>query len=95
MKSSEFKKRVSEIINITIEAEKKRYEIMSYRRLQRAGVNFKKITTDAEVKEGWDKFNKYEADWEKYCRRPKPKLEHDWYNNTYSHLAYNGVTDDF
>ena len=46
MKSSEFKIKVAELINITLEAEKKRYKIMSNSRLRRAGVNFKKIATD-------------------------------------------------
>lgn len=96
MKSSEFKVKVAELINITLEAEKKRYKIMSNRRLRSAGVNFKKIVTDAEVKAGWNKYNKYEADWEKYCRKAMSiKLPKDWYVDDYSHLAYNGVTDDF
>lgn len=97
MNCTEFKKRVSELINITIPAEKKRFEIMSNRRLEQAGVRFKKFKTDQEIIEGWNKYNKKEAEWEKYCRQSKhfgrQLLKKSF--TDYSHLAYNGVADDF
>lgn len=97
MTCTEFKIRVSEVINFSNEAERKRYFKISNKQLQQAGVDYKKIFTDKEVKEGWRKFNKHQADWEAYCR--KSKHEARMRNNgdyvDYSHLAYNGVTDDF
>ena len=85
------------MVNISIPAEKKRFKIMSNKRLQDAGVNFKKFETDKEVISGWHKYNKNEADWEKYCRKSKHErrslLKGGFVD--YSHLAYNGVSDDF
>ena len=98
MTCTEFKKRVSELVNITIPAEKKRFEIMSNKRLQQADVRFRKFETDKEIIEGWHKYNKKEADWEKYCRQSehfeRTVLSKKSYTD-YSHLAYNGVADDF
>lgn len=97
MNCTEYKKRVSELVNISIPAELKRFKIMSNKRLQQAGVDFKKFQTDKEVIEGWKKYNKKEAEWEKYCRKSKhvgrSLLKGSFVD--YSHLAYNGVTDDF
>ena len=97
MTCTEFKIRVSEVINFSNEAERKRYFKISNKELQRAGVAFKNISTDKEVKDGWWKFNKYQADWESYCRKSKHEAmmrKNDNYVD-YSHLAYNGVVDDF
>ena len=97
MDCTEFKKRASELINISNVAEKKRFKIMSRKRLQRAGVNFRNIETNEEVIVGWKKYNKNEADWEKYCRQAKhnARLNSNSSFTDYSHLAYSGVTDDF
>lgn len=97
MNCTDFKKKASDIVNITNEAEKNRYQKISRKELQRAGVNIRNITTDKEVKQAWRKFNKYQADWEKYCRKSK-HFERNLLKGSfvdYSHLAYNGVTDDF
>ena len=97
MNCTEFKARVKELINITIPAEIKRFEIMSNKRLKGAGVNFKKFETDKEIKDGWVKYNKKEAEWEKYCRQSK-HIGRGFFKGgyeDYSHLAYNGVADDF
>ena len=97
MTCTEFKIRVSEVINFSNEAERKRYFKISNKELKRAGVAFKNISTDKEVKDGWWKFNKYQADWESYCRKSKHEAmmrKNDNYVD-YSHLAYNGVADDF
>ena len=97
MTCTEFKIRVSEVINFSNEAERKRYSKISNKQLQQAGVDYKKIFTDKDVKKGWWKFNKYQADWETYCRKSKHEArmrKNDDYID-YSHLAYNGVTDNF
>lgn len=96
MNCTDFKKKVSDIVNITNEAEKNRYQKISRKELQRAGVNIRNITTDKEVKQAWRKFNKYQADWEKHCRKSK-HFERNLKGSfvDYSHLAYNGVADDF
>ena len=97
MTCTEFKIRVSEIIIFSNEAERKRYFKISNKELKRAGVNFKNMSTDKEIKEGWWKFNKHQADWEAYCRKSRHEARmrrNDSYVD-YSHLAYNGVADDF
>ena|SRR5690554_305538 len=97
MNCTEYKKRVSELVNITIPAEIRRFKIMSNKRLQDAGVKFKKFKTDKEVISGWHKYNENEAKWEKYCRKVKHhgrSLLKDSFVD-YSHLAYSGVADDF
>lgn len=97
MKAIELKKRISEIVTFQTEAEKRRFELLSNKRLRSARINPKEISTDKEVREAWIRFNKYEADWEKYCRASKHEArfgkKHTY--GDYSHLAYNGVADDF
>ena len=97
MTCTEFKIRVSEIIIFSNEAERKRYFKISNKELQRAGVDFKNIFFFKEVKEGWWKFNKYQADWESYCRKSKHEsmMRKNYNYVDYYHLAYNGVADDF
>lgn len=100
MTSTEFKDKVSEIITFANEAEQKRFLLVSNKNLKRAGVSVKTISADKEVKEAWRKFNKHQADWDAYCRKSKHENRHlfkTFLNDyqDYSHLAYNGVTDDF
>lgn len=79
------------------EAEINRYNLISNKRLRSACVNLKLVNTDSEVWQAWIKFNKKEADWEKYCRIQRYEAKHSKknYHVDYSHLAYNGVADDF
>lgn len=65
---------------------------MSRSRISSAGINTSKLTTDKEVMAAWSAYNKKEADWEKYCRSPKPKISS---YVDFSALAYNGVAEDF
>lgn len=93
MNVTEFKRRLSKLIDITIEAELRRFEKISNKKLEIAGISVKRIVTDKDVTDAWNVFNKNQADWEAYCRRPKPVLNNNYVD--YSHLAYNGVTEDF
>lgn len=95
MNCTEFKKRVSELVTFSNEAEKRRFSEMSNKRLQ--GIRYRALKTDNQIREAWRAFNKKEADWERYCRQEAHNerfRKHSHYAD-FSHLAYNGVADDF
>lgn len=96
MTCTEFKKMLSAHVSISIEAERKRFSLISNKRLKDAGVDFKSMKSIKEVKEGWNKFNKYEADWEKYCRKARHEERRMKISNHvgFSHLAYNNNSED-
>lgn len=97
MDISEFKNRIYEIIVFQSESEKKRFELISNKQLRNAGIYRKDICTDKDVRQAWIKFNKHQADWERYCRASKQEVRFGkkYFYGDYSHLAYNGVSDDF
>ena len=65
---TEFKRRVYEVVKFNSDAERRRAKLMSNKTLQRAGVDYKNATTKKLINVAFVKFNKHQADWEKYCR---------------------------
>lgn len=97
MNISELKKKILEIVVFQSELEKKRFDLISNKKLMSAGIHRKDIITDKDVRKAWIKFNKHQADWERYCRKSRFQArlckKHSY--EDYSHLAYNGVANDF
>lgn len=94
MNITEFKKRILDLKLINNNSkEKQRFHEMTNRSLY--GINIKTINTPSQIREAWLKYNKLQEEWEEIDSRLTQTLNKSTGCIDFSHLAYNGVTDDF
>lgn len=93
---TEYKNLLESFNIIHNETEKRRFDVMT-RRLLESAVNkdYRMSSKKKDVIHIWNRYNKYMADWNRFSRRLNHRTREGGPCGDYSHLAYNGATDNF
>jgi hypothetical protein len=93
MNITEFKKQVLTYVTFSTKKEKERVFETTNKSL--SGISLKNLKTPDDVRSAWIRYNKLQEEWEEIDRRLAKTLNKSTGYIDFSHLAYNGVTDDF